>query len=407
MKSSVLVGVSSIVLAFNTIATEVTANNSETINLQKSSEQSMSDIMPGNELILYKATNQYSGELYYPAGTPSSQIKEKNKGWTKGEAKKLIRNRIDRWWDLLIKYIPFPSREYAYAFFIGQATFESTLDPSCETAIGDWGTSSAHAYGVFQTAETAYDTPFPNWMKEPEPAEFPQAPLTKTLTEYFFDPVVSTDMGLRKSIWFSFQVKEEMITKKGFKATDPLYKFGKSPDFWMLMMKGFNTGAANFDVKRSDGSWFVDNGWWNFYGIWAPGMSQWYLKEKHLYDDANTFYYDPKINNSTYLSNPYDWLTMAVKETNIQHNYSHSQKKNIQFTHENGILNINFMEHRKGSIQIRLISPQGKVVFTKNGVISNNTMSITLNRNFSKGTYIVSVLQNSTIIVSHKINFID
>jgi hypothetical protein len=258
-----------------------------------------------NTLPLHVSTGEYQGDLWFAEGTSVDAIKKGAGAIPVQASKRLLRNRIDKSWGVLTQYFPFPSREIAYAFFIGEATLESTLNPGVETAIADWGRNPAHAYGLLQTAETAYSSKFPNWMVEDVPG-FPQAPLTP---RNFYDPAVSVDMGLRKACWFSKQAQADMVLKKGISASAPLSVFGKSPDFWMLVLKGFNTGWASFDVQIN-GQWTVNQPWYDFYGIWSPAMSAWYLKEGHLDDNLNTWHTDGRV--KPYLSDPYAWITSPV-----------------------------------------------------------------------------------------------
>jgi hypothetical protein len=259
---------------------------------------------PSDSLVLYKGTGEYKGDLWYPESYSADQIKKGSSAIPAGKAKALMRNRIDAWWPVLTKYLPFSRPELAYAFFLGEATLESTLNPGVETAIADWGQNPAHAYGLLQTAETGYSSQFPGWMKEDVPG-FAQAPLTP---RNFYDPVVSVDMGLRKACWFSLKAREDLIAKKGFAKDAPLSAFATSRDFWMLILKGFNTGWATLDVQES-GSWTVNKAWYEFYGTWSPAMSAWYLAENHLYDDVKSYHTDSRVN--AYLKTPYDWLIKA------------------------------------------------------------------------------------------------
>jgi hypothetical protein len=259
----------------------------------------------GTALALYHSTGAYQGDMWFPDGVTLDQIKQGSAAIPVRTAKLILRNRIDAWWPVLLKHFPFASRDLAYAFFIGEATLESTLNPGVETAIAPWGQNPAHAYGLLQTAETAYRSDFPGWMPE-EVEGFPQAPLTP---RNFYDPVISVDMGLRKACWFSRKAREDMVGKRGFAADAPLPAFGAVPDLWMLVLKGFNTGWATYDVQEN-GRWTVNRAWYDFYGTWSPAMSAWYLKEGHLDDDAHTWHTDPRV--GPYLAAPYAWITGSV-----------------------------------------------------------------------------------------------
>ena len=260
------------------------------------------EIEAENIITLYNASGDYSGEMYFPPGSSAAYIRMQNANISKEQSKRIIRNRIDRYWEVIINYIPFPSKIKAYAFMLGHSTLESTLNPALETAYTpNWCMNPAHAYGLIQTAETAFLNNCSGWMPEYVP-DFPQAPLRDI---YFVDPVVSMDMGLRKLCWFAFQAQQEMRTKKPEFANATLSDFRCSADFWMLMLKGFNTGWATYDIYEN-GVWRINDGWVNFYGTWVPATAKFYFYENHIYDDVWTWHTDQRCN--TYLNNLYIWL---------------------------------------------------------------------------------------------------
>lgn len=265
--------------------------------------QSNQDYSAVNAMQLYNATNNYTGQLYFPVGTSVKNIRAQSKNITQGMCKKLIRNRVDACWPVLLENFPFSNKEQAYAFFLGLATLESTLGVTVETAIADWGVNPAHSYGPFQTAETGFLNNF-EYMPETVP-NFMQAPL---YPEYFYDPVVSVDMGLRKLCWFSIQAQKEISTKLYGGVSKPLAEYKQLSDFWMLVLKGFNTGWATYDVQEN-GKWQVNKEWYDFYGSWVPALGRFYLEDGHLFDDVWTYHTDAR--SEIYLSTPYSWITSS------------------------------------------------------------------------------------------------
>jgi hypothetical protein len=224
-------------------------------------------------------------------------------------SKQIIRDRVDKRWDLIQKYLPFQSKEDAYAFFLGVTTLESTFNPSVVTGGGHTGYAnqfmtkhgdSAHAIGLLQTAETGFQFNENNdlgWKNEVVEG-YPHAPLEG---KYYYDPVVNADMGIRKMLHFG-QKAAETMGKTPEEAA-------KSQDFWALVLKGHNTGWATYEEDAKNGGNPFDPDWWEFYAK-TVGTSGNFLKtEGHLDDDVKTWHTDPKLekynNNGNYL----EWLT--------------------------------------------------------------------------------------------------
>jgi hypothetical protein len=364
------------------------------LTLSITKHSSADEISPGNELIILNATgiyNNYKGELWFKEGTSVETIKSGAEQIKGAAAKKLIRNRVDRNWSILLKYIPFPSKDIAYAYLMGNATLESKIEPWLETAIAPWGTNAAHAYGVFQTAETAFKNTFYPYTQEIVP-DFPQAPLQPY--SFFFDPVVSTDMGLRKMCWFAIQARKELIDMKGFKNTDPLYKFGQYPDFWALILKGFNTGHAIFDsTVNSVRKPYFTKGWYNFYGVWAPTLAQWYLNENHLTDAEISWHEDPRAQK--YAKDPFSWITSEVKPVNMitptRKNYN--QLDNVSWN--SGSILFSKPAILSGDMKLSIYNASGQHVFSQTITHTGLTKSISINQSIPKGFYVIKLFQNN------------
>jgi hypothetical protein len=73
------------------------------------------------------------------------------------EVKAIIFKELNEHWDIVSKYLNTDNMLKVFALFLGWASRESTLNAGVETAQEDgFGVNSAHAYGPFQTAVTAF-----------------------------------------------------------------------------------------------------------------------------------------------------------------------------------------------------------------------------------------------------------
>ncbi|SDS74621.1 Cellulose binding domain-containing protein [Paenibacillaceae bacterium GAS479] len=207
-------------------------------------------------------------DRYYPAGTSADSMKAMAKNMTKSQVKGLLISQVDEHWSVIQSKFGFKQKVHAYAFFIGQATRESTLDASLET-----GVDSAHSYGPLQTAETAFANANPNYMKENVPELF-QYDFTP---QNFYDPGISTHLGIRKMIHFSNLARASYTGK----------------DVLRYSLIGFNTGWISGSPEE----------WVKQYSDEIAALAGWYLNNGHLYDNVWTWTNDPKVDRS----NPWSW----------------------------------------------------------------------------------------------------
>ncbi len=135
----------------------------------------------------------------------------------------------------------------AYAMFFADASVESADGPpgnvrfrsEWETAGKGFGLDSAHAYGVYQTAETGFSDAKAGWDIEKDVPEITHAPMQNKADPHgnFYDPYISTEMGIRKFIHFAKQAKASGLVA----ANDPPLKI------FVAAAKGHNTGHASLD----------------------------------------------------------------------------------------------------------------------------------------------------------------
>ena len=209
-----------------------------------------------------------TGLRYFSVGTAVSVLQAEASALPKQLVKVLLEKEIDNTWGVVQSALGFSTKEQAYAFFLGMASRESTLNAGLET-----GTGSAHSYGPIQAAETAYADANPSYTPEHDVPEMVQYAFTP---QNFYDPGIATYMGIRHLIHFSRLAKAE-----GYKGSDLLRH----------ALAGYNTGYIdNTDVLTS-------------YSDEIGAMAGWYLHNGHLYDSANTWTGDPQVDRSQ----PWGW----------------------------------------------------------------------------------------------------
>src|SRR6185312_7376295 len=200
-----------------------------------------------------------------PLGTPVSILQAAANAMSKQLAKALLEKEIDNSWGAVHSELGFSTKEKAYAFFLGMATRESTLNAATET-----GSDSAHSYGLIQTAETAYANANPSYTPEHNVPEMKQYAFTP---QNFYDPGIAIYMGIRHLIHFARLARAE-----GFHGTQLLRH----------ALMGYNTGYVN----TTDSSWMAQ------YSDEIGAMAGWYLHDGHLHDAMTTWTGDPRVNRS-------------------------------------------------------------------------------------------------------------
>ncbi len=227
------------------------------------------------------------GERNTPADASTAEIRAINHKMTVQEVKYAVYKEIDEHWDLISVRLGQTEREKVYALFLGLGTRESTLGGNgdgadLETAFSDgFGKNSAHAYGTFQTAVTAFADCDPLFMKEDNVPEMFQYSFTES---NFYDAIISNHMGIRKILHFV----ELAINQYGLKG----YQVPRAA------LKGFNTGWADYTNE--------EDGYYKNYPDEIVSMARWYYEKGHLYD--NVFTWTQAEDVAPYREgNPWDW----------------------------------------------------------------------------------------------------
>ncbi|WP_010248064.1 dockerin type I repeat-containing protein [Acetivibrio cellulolyticus] len=219
-------------------------------------------------------SNGSFNDRYFSEGTSKQVMIQKASELSASQVKALIKQHVDEHYDLLAQQFGFTSKDDVYAFCFGWATRESTLNAELETAIAGWGENSAHAYGPFQTAETAFKNNYKDFMTEYDVPEMTQFDLNES---NFYDVGISIHMGIRKLVHFSKDAKA-----KGYSGKDVLRR----------SVLAFNTGW----VEGASESWI------NEYSDEIASLAGWYLNG-HLSDDQWTWTGDSRVDRS----NPWSW----------------------------------------------------------------------------------------------------
>jgi hypothetical protein len=206
---------------------------------------------------------------YFAAGTSVGAIQAGARNLSKQQVKVLIEKEIDGSWSIIQSDLGFSTKEKAYAFFLGLASRESTLNAGLET-----GNGPSHSYGALQAAETAYINT-KGYLPENNVPEMTQFSLTP---QNFYDPGISIYMGIRHVIHYNKQAKAA-----GYTGTQLLRH----------ELIGYNTGS----VTNSNASWLVQ------YSDEIGSLAGWYLANGHLYDTQFTWTGDPRVNRSQ----PWGW----------------------------------------------------------------------------------------------------
>lgn len=218
-------------------------------------------------------------DRYFPVGTSVSAMISGASALTQQQVKVLIEQQVKEYWGVIQSTFGFSTLEKAYAFFLGQATRESTLQGGLETGgttLGS-GTSgsgaSGHSYGPLQAAETAYLNTNPNYQTEYDVPEIYQYDLVPS---NFYDIGISIHMGIRHLIHFAHLAQAAGETGVN------VVRYG---------LAGYNTGqVTNSGVLTS-------------YSDEIGALAGWYLNNGHLYDTEWTWTGDPRVDRS----NPWGW----------------------------------------------------------------------------------------------------
>ena len=205
----------------------------------------------------------------------SMDVEEEKKAATAlsiSEVKAIIFKELNEHWDVISKYLNTDNMLKVFALFLGWASRESTLNAGVETAQEDgFGVNSAHAYGPFQTAVTAFYGCDPNFDQEDDVPELWWYTLTPN---NFYDPYISTHMGIRKLIHFVKEAKS--FDQEGI-------------EIIRCALKGFNSGHAYPMQESEKGTGYSDE---------IGNLAQWYYNTKHFDDDEYTWTGDARVDRN-------------------------------------------------------------------------------------------------------------
>lgn len=220
-------------------------------------------------------------DRYFPVGTPVSTMISDASSLTQQQVKVLIEQQVKEDWSIIQSTFGFSTLDKAYAFFLGQATRESTLQGGLETGGSSLGSgtagsgSSGHSYGPLQAAETAYVNTNPNYQTE---YDVPQLYQYDLVPANFYDIGISIHMGIRHLIHFAHLASAAGET---------------GVNIARYALAGYNTGWVTN----------VGSGELTSYSDEIGALAGWYLNNGHLYDTAWTWTGDPRVDRS----NPWGW----------------------------------------------------------------------------------------------------
>src|SRR5450432_541595 len=207
-------------------------------------------------------------DRYYPIGTSAATMKADAANLSKQQVKILIESQVNKNWAVIQSKLGFSTEAQAYAFFLGMASRESTLNAGLET-----GSGASHSYGAIQASETAY-----SGTSYPLESDVPQMTIYAFTPENYYDPSIAIHMGIRHLLHFSNQARAA-----GYSGTNIL----------RYALIGYNTGwvtNASAGLLQS-------------YSDEIGALSGWYLNNGHLYDTQFTWTGSSAVDRSS----PWGW----------------------------------------------------------------------------------------------------
>ena len=219
----------------------------------------------------------YEDNRYYPADMDIKKLKDAATALSVHEVKEIIFKELVEHWDVVRQYLKQDNMLKVFALFLGWATRESTLNAGVETAFEDgFGVNSAHAYGPFQTAVTAFYGCDPSFDLEDDVKEL----YWYTLNEInFADPYISTHMGIRKLIHFVIEAENFGVT---------------GLDVVRSALKGFNSGHATPMQENETFHGYCDE---------IGSLGHWYYENSAYEDDDYTWTGDSRCDRD----DPWGW----------------------------------------------------------------------------------------------------
>jgi hypothetical protein len=207
-------------------------------------------------------------DRYYPLGTSVATMQADAANLTKQQVKIMVESQVNKNWGVIQSKLGFSTQARAYAFFLGMASRESTLNAGLET-----GSGPSHSYGAIQASETAY-----SGTSYPVESDVPQMTIYAFTPENYYDPGIAIHMGIRHLLHFSNQARAA-----GYSGTNIL----------RYALIGYNTGwvtNASAGLLQS-------------YSDEIGALSGWYLNNGHLYDSQFTWTGSSAVNRSS----PWGW----------------------------------------------------------------------------------------------------
>jgi len=218
----------------------------------------------------------FEDNRYFLESMDIAELKDAATAMSITEVKAVIFKELVEHWDVIRKYLKNDNMLKVFALFLGWATRESTLNAGVETAFEDgFGVNSAHAYGPFQTAVTAFYGCDPTFDLEDDVKEL----YWYTLNEKnFCDPYISTHMGIRKLIHFVMEAESFGVT---------------GLDVVRCALKGFNSGHADPMRDKSFQGYCDEIG----------SLGHWYYETGHFDDEEYTWTGDDRCDRT----DPWSW----------------------------------------------------------------------------------------------------
>jgi hypothetical protein len=219
----------------------------------------------------------FEDNRYFPESMDIKKLKDAATAMSVSEVKEVIFKELVEHWDVIKAYLKNDNMLKVFALFLGWATRESTLNAGVETAFEDgFGVNSAHAYGPFQTAVTAFYGCDPSFDLEDDVKEI----YWYTLNEKnFCDPYISTHMGIRKLIHFVIEAENFGVT---------------GLDVVRSALKGFNSGHATPMQENETFHSYCDE---------IGSLGHWYYETGHYEDDEYTWTGDSRCDRN----DPWGW----------------------------------------------------------------------------------------------------
>ena len=219
----------------------------------------------------------YENNRYFSESMEVEDIKTAATALPVSEVKAIIFKEINEHWDVIRQYLNTDNMLKVFALFLGWSSRESTLNAGVETAQEDgFGVNSAHAYGPFQTAVTAFFGCDPTFDQEDDVPEIYWYTLTP---KNFYDPYISTHMGIRKLIHFIKEAKS--FDQEGV-------------EIIRCALKGFNSGHANPMQESEKGNGYSDE---------IGNLANWYYINRNFDDDIYTWTGDARVDRT----DPWTW----------------------------------------------------------------------------------------------------